>query len=937
MSRSHGRWIGSVVFLFLMGHLVAQTKPPVPSSEFPKWETLVAQPRATSTGPLSPDGRFLVYGITRQNRDNELRVVDIAGGRTTVLALGEQPVFSADSKWLAYAIGVSEAEEEKLQKAKKPVRRSLGIVNLASATTTTVDAIESFAFSADGHQLAMRVYPPDPPRAPGADAASPAPAESDDRDKPGSALIVRDLNIGSDTTFGNITEFAWQAKGPLLAFAVGVEGRRGNGVQLYNPATGALRVLDSGEANYSNLAWRKDADDLAVMRSKSDPTRDGPTQMVMAWRGLETRAGERRTFDPASSAWLPGDRRIVSFRKPEWSKDGRTLFVGIAEWFPGTGTTKPEADSDDAAVDVWHWKDADVMPLQKKRLSTDRQRNMLAAWHVESGAFVPLARTLLEDVRVLDGQPRALVVDRGAFAMERSIGRHYADVALIDLATGARIPVKEHIEDQYLQASPDGRFLLYFLDDHYWIYDIAASAHRNLTRTIATSFADKQSDQTVKQKPPFGVGGWTKESSAVLLYDKYDVWEVATSGAAATRLTNGAAEQIRHRIVRLDPDERVVDRGKALYMTIAGEWTKKNGFARLAPAAVEVEKVVWLEKRVNRLTRAKDTDVYAYVVEDFDDSSDYRVSGPVLGDARDVTHTNPQQDTYSWGRSETVEYKNARGERTQGALFYPAGYEPGKRYPMVVYMYELLSDTVHNYVSPSERSPYNASVFTAQGYFFFAPDIVFRPREPGVSVVESVVPGVKAVIARGAVDAARVGIVGHSWGGFDTVYLATHTDVFAAAVAGAPITNLVSNYGNHHWSQGIAETDHIETGQQRMEVPLWEDLPAYIRNSAVYSAHTMKTPLLVAFGESDGTVFWHQGVELYNIARRAGKRVVMLTYAGEDHGLRKRANQLDYQQRILQWFGHYLKGETAQAWIERGVTALERDRELKKVTPPPTN
>jgi dipeptidyl aminopeptidase/acylaminoacyl peptidase len=204
-----------------------------------------------------------------------------------------------------------------------------------------------------------------------------------------------------------------------------------------------------------------------------------------------------------------------------------------------------------------------------------------------------------------------------------------------------------------------------------------------------------------------------------------------------------------------------------------------------------------------------------------------------------------------------------------------------------------------------------------------------------VSVVEAVVPGVKAVIQKGLVDAARVGIVGHSWGGFDTVFLATNTDVFAAAVAGAPITNLVSNYGNHHWNQGIAETDHIETGQQRMEVPLWEDLPAYIRNSAVFKVHTMKTPLLVAFGDNDGTVFWHQGVELYNVARRAGKPVVMLTYAGEDHGLRKRANQLDYQQRILQWFGHYLKGEPAQQWIERGTTAIERERALKKPKPAP--
>jgi dipeptidyl aminopeptidase/acylaminoacyl peptidase len=249
-----------------------------------------------------------------------------------------------------------------------------------------------------------------------------------------------------------------------------------------------------------------------------------------------------------------------------------------------------------------------------------------------------------------------------------------------------------------------------------------------------------------------------------------------------------------------------------------------------------------------------------------------------------------------------------------------------------VYLYERLSDGLHRYVAPSERDYYNTGVFTGQGYLVLQPDIIFRPREPGVSVVECVGPAVKKIVSMGIADAARVGVVGHSWGGFDTAYLTTHTDIFAAGVAGAPITNLVSNYGNHHWSSGIAETDHIETGQQRMEVPIYEDLPAYIRNSAVFNVQNMKTPLLIEVGDGDGTVFWHQGIELYNIARRARKDVVLLAYAGEDHGLRKKANQIDYQHRILQWFGHYLRNEPAPAWITSGVSVLEREQELKRVS-----
>jgi len=206
----------------------------------------------------------------------------------------------------------------------------------------------------------------------------------------------------------------------------------------------------------------------------------------------------------------------------------------------------------------------------------------------------------------------------------------------------------------------------------------------------------------------------------------------------------------------------------------------------------------------------------------------------------------------------------------------------------------------------------------------FQPDIVFRPREPGLSVVECVTAGVKKVATMGVIDPAKVGVIGHSWGGFDTAFLATHTQgVFAAAVAGAAITDLVSNYGNGHWSSGIAETDHIETGQQRMEVPLYEDLQAYIRNSAVFNIQNMTVPLMLEAGDVDGTVFWHQAVEMYNIARRAKKNVVMVVYNGEDHGLRLKKNQVDYQRRILEWFGHYLKGDKALPWITEGVPALK--------------
>ncbi|HSC29185.1 MAG TPA: prolyl oligopeptidase family serine peptidase [Vicinamibacterales bacterium] len=907
--------------------VTGQQKPPVPRSDFGKFETLVVQQR----GGLSPDGAWIAYGINRGNRENELRIAPVRGGSTTTVPYGTQPAFSTDSRYAAYAIGYSEAEEEKLREQKKPVHRKLGILTLATGTTATIDGIETFAFNASGSHLAMKRY--------ASERSAPAePAAGASEDPVGSTLIVRHLESGRDMTFGNVTEFAWQDEGALLALVIGAPDKTGNGVQLHDPRSGTVRVLDSAAETYSGLAWRKEADDLAVLRTRSDEGREGPTHVALAWRDVAS-SQAASTYDPTVEKDFPAGMRTVAFRRPSWSEDGKVVFLGIKKWDEKIRGDKSKTDNDGepekaeepAGVEVWHAKDVDVMPRQKINARNDRQRNLLAAWHLESNRLVQLGTDVHERVMPVPRQPIAYAAHWPQYAMQRTIGRPAADLFLIDLATGARTPLKQRVADQYVQVSPGGRYILYLEADHFWTIDTATRATVNITRGVTTSFINRESDVAVPQKPPFGVAGWTAKDEAVILYDKFDLWRVAADGSGAVRLTSGAADEIRHRYVRLDPDEEWIDTSKPIYLSLFAPWTKKSGYARLHADTKQVERLVFLDKSVDRLARAEDADVYSYVVQAFDDPADAMVGGPSLSDAKAVTATNPFFGDYAWGRAELVDYKSDKGERLQGALFYPAAYEPGRKYPMVVYMYERLSDSLHRWTSPSPLAPYNASVFTSQGYFYFQPDIVFRPREPGLSVVECVGPAVRKVVAMGLADPARIGIIGHSWGGFDTVFLATNTKLFAAGVAGAPITNLVSNYGNHHWSGGIAETDHIETGQQRMEVPIWEDLPAYIRNSAVFGISSMTTPLLLAFGDNDGTVHWHQGVEYYNIARRARKDVVMLVYNGEDHGLRRKPNQIDYQQRILQWFGHYLKGEPAVPWITDGVSHLERQREVERL------
>jgi dipeptidyl aminopeptidase/acylaminoacyl peptidase len=944
--------------------LSGQTKAPATPADYGQWERLTVGGRGPSgSSGLSPDGKWIVYGINRSNGKNELRVTNIASGTTKTTDFGSQPAFSSNSAWLAFAIGYSEDETERMRKENKPVENKLGLLNLASGERTVVDSVESFAFSPTGGWIAMRRYPPRAAATTGAGSAGSggpgvpaggrgAPGSDEDAPPPGATLILRDLTNGKDVTLGNVSEYVWQDRkrtGTLLALTINTADKTGNGLQLFDTKTGTLKVLDSAAAIYSNLTWRKDGADLAALKSKTDDKHDGPTQIALAWTHLGESTERAMAYDPTADKKFPAATAIASSRRLSWSDDGTVVYLGLTDWSEkppaaerkdnekakSDGGGKPENSAakenpDQPSVDVWHWRDNEVMAHQVKNAAQNRRRSLTAAWHTDTATFTKLGESLTtEQVAPFKHRKLAYATEWKEWALERSIGRPAADIYLVDL-DGKRTKVKGALaNDPYLQPSPGGRYLLYIENDHYWTLDTASREAVNITKSIRTPFLDLESDFTQPMKPPFGVAGWTRNDAEVILYDKFDLWKVAADGRGATRLTNGVDGDVRHRYIKLDPDEDFIDLDKPVYLSLFGIWSKKSGVGVLKPGAAGPERLIWGDKSIDRVAKASDADVFQYVSESFEDPANLFVAGPDLKEAKRITDTNPFQTRFAWGRSELIEYKSAKGTRLQGALFYPAGYEHGKKYPMIVYMYEKLSDNLHRYYPLSEREYYNPSAMVSHGYFVLQPDIVFQKREPGVSVVECVTAAVKKVLEKPDVDEKRIGVIGHSWGGFDAAYLATHTHAFAAAVAGAPITDLVSNYGNHHWISGIAETDHIETGQQRMEVPLYEDLQAYIRNSAVFGASTMTTPLLIEVGDSDGTVFYHQGIELYNIARRAKKNVVLLLYSGEDHGLRKKANQVDYQRRIFAWFDYYLKGDQAAKWIVEGESYLDHQRAMK--------
>ncbi len=890
----------AVLLLSLAGVSAAQDKPLVTQKDLAKWEAL---------GPsrLSPDGSWISWTITRGDQDGDVRLRGGKADSTIVIPFGQSAAFSSDSKWFAYLVGVSTKDREKLVKDKKPVRTQFALRNLATGEITTIADVSSFAFAPTGGFISV----------------TRAAAEG----KKVSDLLVLDLMKTTRISLANVAEQAWSEAKPLLAMTTVVDA--GNSVQLFDGSTGSVRVLESSPSLYRTISWRPKSDALAVLRTNVNKDFADTAHTILSWNSAGAADAKMRVLDPATAKGFPAGMRVAEYRRPVWSNDGRTFFFGVQKRFSVADAIK-KSDETVSDVEIWHVKDVQTIPSQRSAETRDLHATSYAAWHAD-GSVAQLGQNPANTEAILEGDRYATEIDATGYPWGEKFGRRDLDVWATDVATGQHKKVLEKVRHVY-SPDPTGSHIPTFDGKDYWITDISSGAKTNLTAGIRASqkvdFVDRDDDHPTDIPPPIGQPSWSKDGSKLLVNSEYDIWELACDGSGGKRLTNGAKDGVMHRLVVLrgfaaTPAERAVDMSKPVWLSLYGKKTKQSGYAQLMPNG-DVKRLLLEDAAVGSLAKADSAEKYSFTRQTFVQSPNVFVSGPTLADAKRVSDSNPFQKDYAWGKAELINFTSTVGKPLQGILYYPANWDSKKKYPMIVYTYELLSQGLHGYVVPRENSYYNATVFTQNGYFVLMPDIVFRARQPGVDTQASVDAAITSVINRGLVDPANVGHTGHSQGGYEAYFLATHSKLIKTAVAGAGITDMNSFAGQMHWSS-VPEFDHWETGQFRMEVAPWDDRAAMSRNNPLEHVQDMPAKsILMEIGGDDPTVDMRQGVEFWNYARRAGKEAVMLLYPGEGHGLGKRQNAIDYERRILQWFGHYLKGEPAPKWITDGQSWIER-------------
>jgi dienelactone hydrolase len=914
---------------------------------------------------LSPDGKWVAYPMLTYEGDGELvlkKIKDTLEKKYPIGGAGFASLaFSEDGKWVAFKEFPAFKEAKAAAKTpEKQLFEKLVLIELATGKKTLFERAGHFAFNgkASSH-LALALVKEKVP------GAKPDDPKSSD-------LLIVELASGKIQYIGNVGEFAFNKPGTFLAYTIEAASKTGNGLYLFSTLSRQTTVLDNDKMVYKSLGWKEEGDAFAVLKMNKEEKYKTEKGIVIGVKDLDKSAAVF-LYDPVGdSLSFPKGMTISGSRQPSWSGDLSRLFFGIHELKPekkksatadssGKSTTKMDsvktkpglktAPGSDSTVKpdmtIWNWQDKRLQSRQQVEETEDKDFSYLGMYDATAAKFFQLSDSNLRVLTLLPKQRYALGEDISPFELDMNLdGQTYTDLWLVDLKTGRRTKWMEKFYSPSFasapRASPDGKKLLYGLDGNYYVYDIDEKTTVNITEKVPTSFINTEDDHNVK-KPLTRVIGWSRDNKFVLVRDLWDIWQIPVDGKEiAVNLTQTGRQTKTRYLFRymLDPEEneKGIDLSKPLYVAQYGEWTKKNGIGRIEPGRnglkAGIDPLVWEDVSISSLNKAKNTEVYMFSRETFNQSPEYFVADARLQKEDQVTHNTPDANKYIWSAgTQLVNYVSDKGDSLQGALFLPAGYEKGKKYPTIVYYYEKLSQTLHNYPNPSySRTGWNPSLYTSNGYAVFIPDIVYRIDDPGMSAVWCVIPGVKAAIATGVIDEKNIGIHGHSWGGYQTAFLVTQTNMFKAAAAGAALTDLISMYDLIYWNAGISNMSIFEASQGRFAGGPWENWESYQRNSPIYHVKNVKTPLLMLHNDKDGAVDFTQGIEFFNALRRLKKPVVMIQYKGENHGLAKPENRRDYSVRMMEFFDTYLKGKPAPDWLSKGIDRLKMEDHLDSRT-----
>ncbi|MDR2809720.1 MAG: prolyl oligopeptidase family serine peptidase [Tannerellaceae bacterium] len=893
--------------LLLAGTLLPLTAQVTPQAmtvdDLASWERVTVK-------TISENGQWITAKMEPWKGDATIYVYNRQGEEIASFQPAKKSEFSVSpSPYLLVTktIALEESENLKRKKTKedKMPMDKLTIYNLNNRQEETVDSIRSYKLSGNGGWLAYQ-----------------------QGRKADSTLYVRTTDGTQSVTFEGVTNYFFSKKNNVLFYISKDSTASTPGLYVYLPDRKTNTPIWEGKGVFKQVVSDEKGDNLAFLYSADKDSAENNLALYLSEKQGTARKIAEKTDDIAPKGWVISEHGKISF-----SKQAKRLFFGIAPQPKEKDTTLLAENRPD--VHIWNWNERIQYTQQDYEKAEDLKKTYTVTYNLEAKNFVALTTPDLPTLQTVenDNVTTALLTTTVPYDIERMWkGTSRADVYAIHLQTGQTKPLIKGTVAR-VRLSPQGKYAYWYnpQDSSWYAYAMAQSKLYRLS--TPASFPAWDEDNDVPNVPPsHGSAGWLTDDKALLLYDRFDIWQFHPEAASApVNLTlNGRKENITYRRIQLDEEETAIDPKTTQLLSGFNHASKGYGYyaARFAqPSAPET--LLAGDFMLSTPIKAQKADDILYTSERYDQYPDVRLSDRSFKHSIQLTQGGRRQEGFRWGTAELTSWLSLDGKPLEGVIYKPAHFDPKKKYPVIVNFYERNSETLHSYRMPEvHRSSVDYHFYNSNGYIVFNPDIRYDDGYPGESCFNSVMPGVASLIAQGYVDEKAIGAQGHSWGGYQDAYLATRTNLFAAIESGAPVVNMFSAYGGIRWGSGLNRSFQYEHGQSRIGLSIWESPLRYLENSPLFDMDKVETPILIMANDKDGHVPWYQGIEFFVALKRLQKPAWLLNYTGEPHWPTRMANKIDFQKRMFQFFEHYLNNQPMPQWMSKGVPAVDRDFEL---------
>ncbi|SFT85399.1 Dipeptidyl aminopeptidase/acylaminoacyl peptidase [Lishizhenia tianjinensis] len=883
----------------------------------------------------SKNGKWVAYQVDPHRGDGTLYWYNTDTKHQNAVERAQNPVFSANSSFLVAGIspGFDTLRTLELEKVKRQnwVKDSMVVVWLESDSIRKFANVASYQVNESNDWMAfLRTENLEKEVEKKRFRLFKKKNKGPEITSEGKQLNLYNPITGADHSFGDVSDYGFGKNGKYFLYTknLKINGADSSFIFVFDLASEKHLTKSPAFTALGNYGMDYEGNFIAFLASR-DTVEENKVFDLYEWDIAQDQL--TKLVDTTTQILL--GKTVSNFAAPSYSRDGSKLFFGIAD-IPEQEPEDTLLASEKATLDLWHYKDKQLQPQQLLYKSWEERKTFMVVHHRgDKDAFVLLSNDTL-DVRILDHGNSDVALGTSNESYAGTYNWEYpwpSDYYAVDVKTGQTRLLKKKVGYNF-GLSPQGKYFLYFDTTGIVIQDLNVGTEKCITCLAPGVNWLEDMNGMPAMAGPIGVTGYTENEEGILLNSEFDVWYYDIEAHTLRRITEGKENKVVYRINQWERDSTYFAADNA-YVKAFDKVTKAEGVFTIDSFKedAKVKEMYFTDHAIVYLHKAEEGNTIVYREMSIKDYPDVKVTKDNFKSTEQVSTANPQQSEYNWATVEQVNWTSYAGDSLNGLLYKPENYDSTKSYPLLVYYYELYSDELHNHYAPRPTaSIIFATEYASAGYMVFFPDVRYEEGHPAQSAYDCIMSGTDKILELYPnVDSTRMGLQGQSWGGYQTAQLITMTNRYAAAMAGAPVSNMFSAYGGIRWGSGLNRQFQYEKTQSRIGKTIWEAPELYVENSPIFHLPNVETPVLIMHNDNDGAVPWYQGIEMFVGLKRLGKPVWMLNYNGDGHNLMVNANRMDLSIRMRQFFDYYLLGAPAPEWLVDGIPALDKGVDYK--------